>query len=240
MIEINKFIDIHTHILHGIDDGSGGLQESLEIAMGYQETGVKKIIATPHFLPGTAWATPKEKVLELVGSFQQILDRKKIDVQILAGMEIAFHNNLIQRIENGSVLPLADSGHFLIEPSFQGEQDSLLLCLRTLIKSGYKLILAHPERIEGLRAKTPIIEDLVGNGLLIQCNSGSLLGYFGKKAREAAIHYHERGCVHFVASDVHGTTKRTLISDREWSQLLDDKICKKMLINCIVNSKNLF
>lgn len=238
--DITRFIDIHTHILYGVDDGSGSLEESIDIAKGYEKFGVKKVVATPHFLPGTAWSTPKEKIVELVESFQQTLDFEGIDLKIFAGMEIAFHNKIIERIAKGAVLPLGASEHYLIEPSFHGEQDSLLVCLSVLLRKGYKVILAHPERIKGLSDKIEIIEKLVQQGLLIQINSGSLLGHFGNRIKDSAINYWEKGCFHFIASDVHNSQKRRSLNSREWELLLEDKVFEEMLITCNKNLSNLF
>lgn len=239
-LEINKFVDIHTHILYGVDDGSRNLQESIAIAKSYVHVGVKRIVATPHFLPGTAWAVPKDKVIKGIDSFQKVLDHQGIDLKVLYGMEIAFHKNLIQRIERGTVLPLGESEHYLIEPSFSGEQESLLSCLSTLLEKGYKLILAHPERIEGLRDKMNIIRKLVEKGLLIQINSGSLLGYFGRDTKKSALHFGQKKCLHFIASDAHDSKKRAPLNEKEWSLLIENDVYKRMLTTCNKNVSNLF
>lgn len=238
--EISKFIDIHTHILPGIDDGSPSYEESVALARCYVNVGIKKVVATPHFIPGTAWATPVDKVLELVDALQNSLDTEGIDLEILPGMEIAFHKKLADRIEKGLVLPLGDSEYYLIEPSFNGEQDSLLAALSSLLKRGYKIILAHPERIDGLRGKIENIRLLVEKGLLIQINAGSLLGYFGRSAKELAQSLWERDCFHLIASDTHDMNKRRPLGKDEWNTLLADTVTNEMLQKCNTTLAQLF
>ncbi len=157
-VQIKDFIDIHCHILPGLDDGAKDMAESLEIARCYERTGIKKVIATPHFLPGTAWAAEKEIVKQSVQELQASLDRNNIDLQVLPGMEIAFHKRLEERMRTNSFLPLGESGYYLIEPSFHGEQDSLLENLKSLLKMGQKLILAHPERIDRLHNRLDVLK----------------------------------------------------------------------------------
>ena len=149
-LQIKDFNDIHSHILLGLDDGAKDMVESLEIARCYQRTGIKTVVATPHFLPGTAWAAEKKIVKHSVQELQASLDRNNIELQVLPGMEIAFHKRLAERMRSNSFLSLGNSGYYLIESSFHGEQDSLLENLKSLLKIGQKLILAHPERIDRL------------------------------------------------------------------------------------------
>jgi len=238
--EVRNFIDIHTHILPGIDDGSPSYEESVALARCYVNVGIKKVVATPHFIPGTAWATPVDKVLEVVDAFQNILDNEGIDLKILSGMEIAFHKKLADRIERGHVLPLGDSKHYLVEPSFNGEQDSLLRVLSELLQRGDKIILAHPERINGLRGKIDNIRLLVAKGLLIQVNAGSLLGHFGRSARKTAQSLWDRDCFHLIASDTHDMNKRRPLGNDEWNILLADSVLKQMLQKCNTTLAKLF
>ena len=238
--DVSNFIDIHTHILPGIDDGSPSREESVALARLYVNVGVKKVVATPHFIPGTAWATPVDKVLEMVDTLQNTLETQGVDLKILPGMEIAFHKKLADRIEQGLVLPLGDSKYYLIEPSFHGEQDLLLAALSGLLERGDKLILAHPERIEGLRGKIENIRLLVEKGLLIQINAGSLLGHFGPPARELAQSLWDRDCLHLIASDTHDMNKRRPLGKDEWNTLLADTVTNEMLQKCNSTLAQLF
>lgn len=223
------FIDTHTHILPGIDDGPKDIEESLEIARCYSQAGVEKIVATPHFIPGTAWSASKESVLASVTKLQSSLEEAGIDLEILPGMEIAFHKNLESRLQDNSLLPLGNSSYFMIEPFFHGEQDSLLTSLSALLENGFNLILAHPERIEELRPKFHVIEKLVAKGLYIQVNTGSLLGHFGRSSMAAAEQLHKMGCLHILASDAHDSVKRHPLTKEQFCILLSQSGVRDML-----------
>ncbi len=227
-----EFIDIHTHILPGLDDGPPDMAGSIDMARCYEQTGVKMVVATPHFLPGTAWASDKGLVLRSVLALQTSLDDASIDLKIVPGMEIAYHNKLAERIFANLVLPLGDSGYFLIEPSFHGEQEELLASLQSLLTKGQKLILAHPERAEAFQRMPGALGKLVEQGLRIQVNSGSLLGYFGKKSKDTAELLRQGNCVHFVASDAHDHSQRAPLNAAEWATLLASSGGPELLSSC--------
>jgi protein-tyrosine phosphatase len=237
---IESFVDIHTHILPGIDDGPADLAGSLAIARCYQAVGVRKIVATPHFLPGTAWAPSIDKVLTTVAEVQTVLLQAGIDLELVAGMEIAYHTKLEERILGGAVLPLGKSGTYLIEPSFQGEQDGLLSTLEALLHRGIKLILAHPERVDAFQRRPQILAPLISQGLQVQVNSGSLLGYFGEKSRDTAEQLRQSGSIHFIASDAHDHARRRPLSETEWHSLLADRGHQELLVMANSNLDALF
>lgn len=228
----NEFIDIHTHILPGLDDGPENMAGSMTIARCYEKAGVKMVVATPHFLPGTVWASDKEHVLRSVRELQTSLDHAAIALKVVAGMEIAYHKKLEERILANMLLPLGKSGYFLIEPSFQGEQEDLLASLQSLLSKGQKLILAHPERAEAFQRRPATLGDLVERGLRIQVNSGSLLGYFGKKSKDTAELLRQGNCIHFIASDAHDHEKRAPLDATEWETLSASPGGKELLITC--------
>ncbi len=238
--DITEYIDIHTHILPGIDDGCGSIDESLEMARRYAATGVTQVIATPHFLPGTKWATPKATVLELVDQLQRQLDRQQTALRILPGMEVAYHNRLLDRLQAGELLPLGGSGSYLIEPSFHSPQEELLECLSVGLEKGFRLILAHPERVKGLHDKIDMLRELVQCGLRLQINGTSLLDNFSSEASRAARKFWDERCCHFIASDAHGIGRRCPLTNLQWQQLLGDTTTSRMLAETNRNLAALF
>lgn len=237
--ERKSFIDIHTHILPGLDDGAKDMDESLELARCYQRAGITKVVATPHFLPGTSWSAGREKVLETVAALQEQLDGLSIDLQILPGMEVGYHKKMADRIGAGLLLPLGDSEYYLIEPSFHGDQDIFLDHLGGMLREGHKLIVAHPERIEGLQQTDRLIK-LVEHGLLLQINAGSLLGGFGRKSLQVARDLFSRGCGHFIASDTHDTRKRPPLGEQAFEKLLAIEDGASMLATGNMNLTRIF
>ncbi len=220
MIPYGDIIDIHAHILPGLDDGPKTLEESLELARCYTRLGIGKVICTPHFIPGTAWAAARELVLEKIAAVQEYFRDNDVNLTLFPGMEIAFHKKLRERLENGQLMPLAESSRFLVEPSFSDSADELLDMLEVLVGRGYGIILAHPERIPAIQEMTDSFAGFaIENGVSIQVNSGSLLGKFGSDSHLTAMQFIDRGCIQYVASDAHGVDARRPPDETEWLEL---------------------
>lgn len=217
--DISKFIDIHTHILPGIDDGPKNLEESAAMARCYVDLGISKVIATPHFIPGTAWAANHDKINAKVTELQSYFSEQKIALQLYPGMEIAYHNKVVSRLEKGLLQSLANSQYYLLEPSFQDSQHDLIMCARQLMEQGLKVILAHPERIETFQENLEPLHKAITSGLEVQLNSGSILGKFGETCKQTAMQLIAADNVHYLASDAHSADNRKPLDGKEWQQL---------------------
>ena len=238
-VALRDFIDIHTHILPGIDDGPKDMAGSIELARSYERTGITRLFATPHFLPGTAWSADREKVLQLVADLQSALDREHIDLQILPGMEIAYHSKMVDRVFSGQVLSLGDSGYFLVEPPFYEVVDDLYESLMYLLEHGIKLIIAHPERVGMFQQRPDLIQKLVRAGARTQVNSGSLLGYFGKACKAFALDLWDDRLLHHIASDAHDHMIRAPLADTQWEGLRNLSDGEQLLARCSRNNREL-
>ncbi|MCB2218683.1 tyrosine-protein phosphatase [Desulfofustis glycolicus] len=236
---ITDFIDMHCHILPGVDDGPADLAQSTTLAQIYTQAGIAAVVATPHFLPGTSWATPAATVHRLVDELQHHLNQLSIPLRVMAGMEIAFHRKLEQRLRAGDVLPLADSSYYLIEPAFQGDQGECVSLLTALQLDGFHFILAHPERIEGFQQSPHLLGQLAEQGVLLQVNTGSLLGRFGSTCHRIAAELKEQGHLHFLASDAHDAARRGPLTATDWQQILELPGGPELLHRCCQNSARL-
>jgi protein-tyrosine phosphatase len=237
--DISQFIDIHIHILPGIDDGAKNIDESTAMAEAYEELGVKRLIATPHFIPGTAWAAGRDQVFTIIEELQEHLTNNNITLKIFPGMEIAYHKKLIDRLEKGLLQPLGTSNSYLLEPSFNDSYDDLLTCAKQIMTQGSGTILAHPERIPSFQETAEPLLELVEEGLQVQINMGSLLGRFGASSKKMAKYLIEKNSVHFLASDAHSIEKRHPLSREDWeklTELLGDNLLTKL---CITNPSRL-
>lgn len=237
--DISQFVDIHTHVLPGIDDGPKNLDESLAMAQAYEEMGITRLIATPHFIPGTAWAAGRERIHAKLEELQIYLKKNNIDLQIFPGMEIAYHKKLIDRLKKGMLQPLGTSDSYLLEPSFNDTYDDLLGCARQVMMQGPGVILAHPERIPSFQQASEPLLEMVKEGLQIQLNIGSLLGRFGGSSQKMAMHLIENNSVHFLASDAHSMTNRPPLTMEYWgklSSLLGDDLLTTL---CVANPSKL-
>jgi len=236
---LSDFIDIHTHILPGVDDGPRTKEQSLAMAKNYTENGISFVIATPHYIPGTGWCLHKENIIKKVGELQEMLNEYSIPLKVFPGAEIAIHDHIQQSFDDNLLLPLANSSYYLLEPPFQDPQGKTSGILASLLDQGHKIILAHPERADFCQDSPGLLAQLVRNGLKIQLNFGSLLGKFGKRCYITAVELVNLQCVHFIGSDSHSITRRTPLTQYEWlqlQQLLEKETIKKL---CIINPKKL-
>lgn len=237
--ELCHFIDLHTHILPGLDDGAKDLVMSLEMGRLYAESGIQRVVATPHFVPGTAWSATKEVILERMALLQKELLKAGIDLTLYPGMEIAFHRKLAKRLQEGTLLPLGTSRHYLIEPAFREDQSELCAVLWELADDGFSLIIAHPERIQGFQQKIDLLAELVDHGLQLQVNTGSFYGAYGKAAMQTAHLLAAEGLIHYVASDAHNAAKRPPVTFEEWGILLVLDREHGFLERCLANAEKL-
>ena len=201
-------IDIHCHLLPAIDDGPASWEESLELARLLLNEGVETAITTPHWIKGSEWQSDSSYVLELVDELNLKLGEEKIPLKVLPGMEIGINENLVELAKDGKILMLGGGNHILMETPYVSIPYGIKEIIFRLKVSGFEPILAHPERCGEIQSNPKGLKDIVDSGALIQVTTSSLLGYFGKRARECAISLAKDGLVHFVASDAHSPYKR--------------------------------
>lgn len=197
-------IDLHSHILPELDDGSQSLQESLAMARMAVDSGVTAMAATPHCAgdrAGDVYASWK--------LLRQALRENKIPLKLFPGMEIFGTEDTLRLLQDGKLFTLNGSRYPLIEFSFHssGEQESRIL--RSLCKVGLKPVIAHPERYSYVQHDPELLNRWHRMGCLMQINRGSLLGRFGTRAQEMAEELVERKFAAIVASDAHSPQMRT-------------------------------
>lgn len=205
-IRSRRMIDLHTHILPGVDDGASDLETALAMARLGQERGLVAIAATPHFEHLSDWDAIKLRVEEL----GRQVAAERIDIEIIAGAEL-FIDSAIMEMDLGQIPTYGDRGKYcLIEfPMFQIPlyAEQVLFSLQT---KGIVPIIAHPERYGAVMQNPNLVLKWLRAGCLIQINSGSILGRFGAKIQETAKIMLTHNMVQFVASDAHGLARRGL------------------------------
>lgn len=193
-------IDIHTHILPYIDDGSDDLEKSLKMIEEEILVGVKDVIITPHALRMNINRYKKEELIEAFTIFKNQV-REKFEINLFLGQEITYHPQLIAYLKNNELLSMNNSKYILLELPF-GEPiddiDELVFSCKVL---GYKIIIAHVERYDYY--KYDDLLTLKSYGLLFQVNSNSVTGFSGKKYQKLVFKLFKDKLVDFVASDIH-------------------------------------
>ncbi|MEI8374318.1 MAG: CpsB/CapC family capsule biosynthesis tyrosine phosphatase [Planctomycetota bacterium] len=203
----DSFVDIHCHLLPGLDDGPATWSESVLMAEMAVADGVSTIVATPHQLgsyPANRVATIYPKVARL----QELLDGRKIPLQVLPGAEVRIEPDLVGRIRSGDVLTVADRRRHLLLELPQEVYFPLDRPLAELHAAGIVGILAHPERNLGILASPGVLRPLVEAGCLLQVTAASLLGVFGGRIRTFTEQLIKQRLVSLVSSDAHGTKSR--------------------------------
>lgn len=214
------FIDIHCHLLPGIDDGASSWDEALEMAKMAVENGISTIVATPH-QGGTFAHNSAEAIISRVTEFQRQLRAAGISLSVLPGADVRIDHDLLRDIARGAILTLADQRkHVLIDLPHERYVgiDSLLGDFQN---AGIAAVLSHPERNQGLIKRRELIEHLVAQGCLMQVTSGSLLGTFGPQCQDLAVWMLGQGLVHFVASDAHGMHSRRPLLRRGFERVAE-------------------
>lgn len=203
------YSDIHCHVLPGLDDGPKTDSAAVDLVRKAQSCGARRIVATPHFLPGVFEPSPEDihsRVTTLTGQ----LASQGICVEILPGCEAYLSERLCSDVRDGRILPLGHGSHVLVElPAMmlpQGFAEELF-ALRTM---GAGVVLAHPERSMELRRNRELVRQFVEMGILLQVNAGSIVGVHGKEAASFASRLLEEEMAHFVASDAHSGSSADL------------------------------
>jgi protein-tyrosine phosphatase len=202
-------IDLHCHILPGLDDGPSTIEEALDMCRIAVEDGIQAIVATPHMLNGM-FLVDRGDVLQGVGAMSRALSEASIPLQILPGADVHLDQSVPGCLERGELITVADRGrHLLLEfpqdivPEGTGE-----LLFQVQLK-GITPIITHPERNIAIQQNPAILNDLVRTGSLTQITAGSLTGIFGARVRRCTLRLLRSGTAHLVSTDAHNTGRRS-------------------------------
>ena len=201
-------IDLHTHILPGVDDGLNTEDEAVEFARVAYEDGVRTIVATPHCKEGS-WDNTREDMLTGVERLRDRLEREGVEIRLEPGAEVHLAPELVQRVSDGRAPTLADNGKtLLLELSLSQYPVELENLIFELKLAGLEVLLAHPERIRYFQEDPARYEAAVRGGAFGQITTGSILGQFGSRAKEYSIELLRKGLVHVLSSDAHDVNRR--------------------------------
>ncbi|UGS34333.1 tyrosine-protein phosphatase [Capillimicrobium parvum] len=198
-------IDLHCHILAGLDDGPADLDASLAMARAHADAGVRRVVATPHVTcsmpndaPGIALA---------VAELELALAAEAIPLRVSRGAEIGLARAVELDDPALDALALAGGPWKLVEAPLRAGEDTAA-DFRRLQRRGHRLLIAHPERSPAFQGDPAVLTGLVAAGALVQVTAGALVGRFGAPVQRVARDFVHRGLVHVVASDAHDTTRR--------------------------------
>jgi protein-tyrosine phosphatase len=199
-------IDLHCHVLPGIDDGPETIEGSLALARAAEACGISTIVATPHV--SSRYPNDAATVARLVAQLNRRLAAEGVDLNVLPGAEIAMARLIDVDAQDLPGLQLGGGGWLLVEPPFSAFESSLDTLLIGLQQRGHRIVLAHPERCVAFRREPEMLKVLLAGGFLTSITAGSLVGRFGNEVRRFALELAEMGMVHNVASDAHDHRRR--------------------------------
>lgn len=202
--------DIHCHILPGVDDGSGNLSDSIEMAQLAAELGTKGIIATPHCnIPGMFDNYWNSELANRIRELQSIFEQRKIPVTVYPGQEVFLSKHFEAHLEKGDFITLNNSRYMLVELDFRIDEASAVSRLERLVAEGYVPVVAHPERYGFVIENPKVINKIRSSGCLVQLNAGSFTGDFGSYISKTANMIVQNRFADFIASDAHSQYSRT-------------------------------
>ena len=195
-------IDLHAHLLPGLDDGPDTMREALRMARAAREAGIATVVCTPHMIEH--FPTDPARVHAAVAELQAAVDGEGIGLRLLPGGEIALPHLRRLGDEDLRLASVGGGGRWLLlEMPFHGWPVDLPRILADLEIRGYGVILAHPERADAVQRHPDRMRDIVGRGALVQLTAASFLGEHGDAARRTAAVLLAGGAGHLIASDAH-------------------------------------
>ena len=200
-------IDIHCHILPGIDDGAKDLATSLEMARMAVEDGTETIVCTPHIMPGVFDNTPGD-IRARVDRLAAELDAHGLPLRLLPGSDAHMRPDFVAALTSDRVQPIGRGHYVLFEPPHNVAPPRIDESLFNIAAAGWIPVLTHPERLAWLADRYDLVAELVTAGVLMQVTAGSITGVFGDRPRHLAERMLGDGLVHVVASDAHNARRR--------------------------------
>jgi protein-tyrosine phosphatase len=226
-------IDLHCHILPGVDDGAPTLEESLALCRLAAADGCEAMVATPHQRRDPWWNDDVERLRELARELQERVREAIGDgFRVLLGGEIHVDREILSETPGDTILPLAGSRYLLLELDRWGSPDEAVHLVHEVTMAGWRPVLAHPELIPWL--DMDLLAHLVRLGATTQVTAMSVTGDFGRRPMQDSHRMIEAGLVHFLASDAHDTRRRPpglrracLMIEGRWG----DELARKLTID---------
>lgn len=200
-------IDLHCHILPGIDDGAADVSVSLAMARAAVADGIEIQACTPHILPGL-YANTGPRIRAATAELQARLDDEGVPLRLVVGADAHMTPDMASKLRSDAIPTLADTRYVLVEPPHHVAPPYFEGFFFDLLVAGYVPILTHPERLTWIEAHYPKMARLVAAGVWMQVTAGSLTGSFGRRPLYWAERMLNEGLVHILATDAHGADRR--------------------------------
>lgn len=196
-------IDLHSHLLVNIDDGSKSLEETINIIKEAYKNGVTKIVLTPHFIYDSIYNKNKASNQKLLNQLKKEIKKNNLAIDLYLGNEIYLDSNIIELLENNTISTINNTKYILIELPLNNKYHGFKEMIFKLQVKGYKIILAHPERYCFIKEDFNNLYELKELGLLFQCNIGSFFKNYGKESYKIVKKMAKNHLIDIISSDTH-------------------------------------
>lgn len=196
-------IDMHNHILYGIDDGCKTIYESIETIKNMKKIGFNTIVLTPHYIEDSSFKANNNLKLQRLEILKEELLKNNIDVNLFLGNEIFINESINELIINKEIRSINNTRYILIELPFNNQILNLDDYLYELKLKGYKIIIAHPERYTYFKDNYEEARKLYDSGVLFQVNYGSIIGQYGSSSLKLVKKLLKDDMVDFISTDIH-------------------------------------
>lgn len=201
-------VDLHSHLIWGIDDGSKSKEMTINMLRQAVEGGTKKLVFTPHYLPGY-YEVPIIEVREKAKEISLLTKEEGLDIEIYCGQEVYFTENMLEYLENELIGTINESRYMLIEFNMRNfSVKEVIDILYEIQLKGIVPVIAHPERYHKFIKNPSLINEFIKEGFLFQLNLGSITGDFGKEVKKTAEVFLKNKIYSFLGSDAHRDEKR--------------------------------
>lgn len=205
---MGKYIDIHSHILPQVDDGSPNMEQTFQMLKTAYTDGVRAIIATPHYHEGR-YRNDKAYLETVAGSINEQIRNFLPGLELYLGSEIYYSHDCIKRLNDGAIPTMAGSEYILLEFSPMVDFYYMKSALQECLFAGYIPIIAHIERYRCFEKNTESVNELVEMGVYIQANAMSITGNAESKFQKLTKKLIKDDLVHFIATDAHNSNHRS-------------------------------
>jgi len=227
-------VDMHSHLLPGLDDGAETLEQSVELVRAMQELGYRKLVMTPHVMGDFYKNKPADIQAALVRLRQAVAAAGILDIELACAAEYYLDEWFVQKMEEGQELLSfgGDNRYVLLETSYINEPFNFQETIFQLKSAGYQPVLAHPERYTYLYDNFAALERMRANDILLQVNLNSLAGYYSRGAKRVAEKLIDSGLVDLLGSDAHNLKHTNTIREK----VLSAEYLRKVLALPLLNS----
>ena len=195
--------DLHCHLLYGIDDGCRSIDESLSLLSKMKAAGTTELILTPHYIENSDYVCNNKQKQILFQKLKDEAEKLNIDIKMYLGNEVFYTDQFVELIDKKEIMTLNNSRYLLFEFPMNNQYHGMGEILSRLISKGYIPVLAHPERYKAFQECPDLAEEYLRMGVLLQGNSTSLLGKYGRTPKKVLKYFIKKGWISFLGSDTH-------------------------------------